>query len=518
MTHPTAHEAGSTASPEPVGSPTATADPAPGGFHEEQSGFQKGLGPRQLQMIAIGGAIGTGLFLGAGGRLEQAGPSLALIYAVCGFMGYLILRALGELVVHRPSSGSFVSYARELFGEKAAYVSGWMYWLFWSTTAIVDSTAIAIYVAWFGRYSEAVAAIPQGVTAFAVVAVVVAANLISVKVFGEMEFWFALIKVAALVIFLVVGVIMVFTGTPNDQPSGLSLITDHGGLFPRGVLPALLITQGVVFAYAGIELVGTTSGETRDAQKVIPQAINTVILRIAVFYVGSVLLLCLLLPYTAYSADESPFVTFFSSIGVDAAGPIMQLMVITAALSSLNAGLYSTGRIMHSMAMAGSAPRFARHLTRSGVPWGGIVLTAAVAMVGVVLNFLVPAQAFEIVLNFASIGIMSTWVAIIACHLRFRSLARAGRYRIPGYRMPGAPFTDWLVLAFLAGVVVLIARDYPVGTWTLGAALLLIPLLILGWFAVRGRVLEIAAQREGYTGLNPVVPQRPAARRSRDAR
>ena len=384
--------------------------------------------------------------------------------------------------------------------------------------AIADSTAIAIYVHWFGQYSAFVAAIPQWAVALAVVVLVVVTNMISVKVFVEMEFWFSLIKVAALVIFLIAGICFVIFGSPTGSETGFHLMSDHGGIFPAGGMATLMIVQGVVFAYAGIELVGTTSGETRDAERIIPKAINTVILRIAVFYVGSVLLLCLLLPYTAYSADESPFVTFFSSIGVDAAGPIMQLVVITAALSSLNAGLYSTGRIMHSMAMAGSAPRFARHLTRSGVPWGGIVLTAAVAMVGVVLNFLVPAQAFEIVLNFASIGIMSTWVAIIACHLRFRSLARAGRYRIPGYRMPGAPFTDWLVLAFLAGAVVLIARDYPVGTWTLGAALLLIPLLILGWFAVRGRVLEIAAQREGYTGLNPVVPQRPAARRSRDAR
>ena len=384
--------------------------------------------------------------------------------------------------------------------------------------AIADSTAIAIYVHWFGQYSAFVAAIPQWAVALAVVVLVVVTNMISVKVFVEMEFWFSLIKVAALVIFLIAGICFVIFGSPTGSETGFHLMSDHGGIFPAGGMATLMIVQGVVFAYAGIELVGTTSGETRDAERIIPKAINTVILRIAVFYVGSVLLLCLLLPYTAYSADESPFVTFFSSIGVDAAGPIMQLVVITAALSSLNAGLYSTGRIMHSMAMAGSAPHFARHLTRSGVPWGGIVLTAAVAMVGVVLNFLVPAQAFEIVLNFASIGIMSTWVAIIACHLRFRSLARAGRYRIPGYRMPGAPFTDWLVLAFLAGVVVLIARDYPVGTWTLGAALLLIPLLILGWFAVRGRVLEIAAQREGYTGLNPVVPQRPAARRSRDAR
>lgn len=478
-------------------------------FEDETAGFHKGLGARQLQMIAIGSAIGTGLFLGAGGRLEQAGPSLFLLYAVCGFFGYLILRSLGELVVHRPSSGSFVSYAREFYGEKAAYVSGWLYWLNWAMTAVADATAIAIYIKWFGQYSAFVAGIPQWILALIVVVLVVSLNLVSVKVFGELEFWFSLIKVLALVVFLVIGTFFVLFGTPTGSEVGFSLIRDNGGLFPSGVLPALIVVQGVVFAYAGIELVGTTSGETRNAEKVIPRAINTVILRIAVFYVGSVLLLCLLLPYTAYSATESPFVTFFSSIGVDAAGPIMQLVVITAALSSLNAGLYSTGRIVHSMAQAGSAPRFTGKLSASGVPYGGILLTAGVAVLGVGLNFVVPEQAFEIVLNLAALGTMAGWAAISLSHQRYVSLARKGFYNRPTYRAPLAPFTNWLTMFFLAGVLVLMAVDYPVGTFTLASSLVLIPILVIGWFVVRGRVREIAAEREGFTGAFPVLAERP---------
>ena len=479
-------------------------------FEDETAGFHKGLGARQLQMIAIGSAIGTGLFLGAGGRLEQAGPSLFLLYAVCGFFGYLILRSLGELVVHRPSSGSFVSYAREFYGEKAAYVSGWLYWLNWAMTAVADATAIAIYIKWFGQYSAFVAGIPQWILALIVVVLVVSLNLVSVKVFGELEFWFSLIKVLALVVFLVIGTFFVLFGTPTGSEVGFSLIRDNGGLFPSGVLPALIVVQGVVFAYAGIELVGTTSGETRNAEKVIPRAINTVILRIAVFYVGSVLLLCLLLPYTAYSATESPFVTFFSSIGVDAAGPIMQLVVITAALSSLNAGLYSTGRIVHSMAQAGSAPRFTGKLSASGVPYGGILLTAGVAVLGVGLNFVVPEQAFEIVLNLAALGTMAGWAAISLSHQRYVSLARKGFYNRPTYRAPLAPFTNWLTMFFLAGVLVLMAVDYPVGTFTLASSLVLVPILVIGWFMVRGRVREIAAEREGFTGAFPVLAERPA--------
>lgn len=333
-------------------------------------------------------------------------------------------------------------------------------------------------------------------------------SLISVKVFGELEFWFALIKVAALVVFLILGIYFVIFGTPTHSETGLHLITDNGGFFPNGIMPALVIMQGVVFAYASIELVGTTSGETRDARKVIPKAINTVIWRVAIFYVGSVVLLTLLLPHTAYSADESPFVTFFSSIDVDFAGPIMELVVITAALSSLNAGLYSTGRILHSMAAAGSAPKFALKMSKSGVPFGGILLTAGVAFLGVLLNMVVPAQAFEIVLNLASLGIISAWGTIAICHLKFVSLAKKGVYARPAYRMPGYPVTDWIVLVFLAGVLVLIGLDYPVGTYTLGSLIIVIPLMIIGWFVCRDNVHRIAAEREGYTGIAPVVASR----------
>ncbi|MEU6855700.1 amino acid permease [Rothia kristinae] len=477
---------------------------------DEDKGLQRGLGPRQLQMIAIGGAIGTGLFLGAGGRLRDAGPSLMIIYAVCGFFGYLILRSLGELVVHRPSSGSFVSYTREFYGEKAAFVSGWLYWLNWAMTAVADATAIAIYVAWFGQYSTFIQNIPQWVTALAVLLLVLLLNLVSVKVFGELEFWFALIKVASLIVFMLVGIWFVIFGHPSGSPTGFSLIADHGGMLPSGLLPALVVVQGVVFAYAGIELVGTTSGETRNAEKVIPKAVNTVILRIAVFYVGSVLLLCLLLPASAYSHGESPFVTFFDSIGVTAAAPIMELVVITAALSSLNAGMYSTGRILHSMAMAGSAPAFAKNLNAHGVPFGGILLTSLVGVAGVFINFFVPEQAFEIVLNIAAVGTLASWAAITMSHLKFVQLARQGTLRRPGYRAPLAPVTNWLTILFIVAVMVLMAFDYPVGTYTLLALLAVIPCLIIGWFAVRRRVMELAEQRQGYTGAHPVIAQRPA--------
>ena len=478
----------------------------PPGLTAEDAGYHHTLKPRQLQMIAIGGAIGTGLFLGAGGRLHNAGPGLFLVYLICGGFVFLILRALGELVLHRPSSGSFVSYAREFLGEKAAYVAGWMYFLNWAMTSIVDSTAIATYF----HYWSAFDAIPQWLIALIALAIVLSMNLISVTLFGELEFWAALIKVVALVTFLVVGTVFLAGRFKVDgQSTGFSVIADHGGLFPTGLLPLVVVTSGVVFAYAAVELVGTAAGETAEPHKIMPRAINSVIFRIALFYVGSLVLLGLVLPYSAYKPGESPFVTFFSKIGFEGAGTLMNVVVLTAAFSSLNAGLYSTGRILRSMAMNGSAPKFTGVMSKRGVPYGGICLTASIGLLGVVLNGIVPAQAFEIVLNMAALGIIASWATIVICQLQLFRWSQRGEMVRPAFRMWGAPYTGYATLVFLAAVLVLMAFDKPVGTWTVATLVIIIPALILGWYAARGRVLEIAKQRQGFTGQFPVVANPP---------
>ncbi|WP_136684050.1 amino acid permease [Falsirhodobacter xinxiangensis] len=461
----------------------------------EDRGFHKALKPRQIQMIAIGGAIGTGLFLGAGGRLAAAGPSLVFVYALCGFFAFLVLRALGELIMHRPTSGSFVSYAREFYGEKLAFAVGWMYWINWAMTSVADVTAVAVYMNFFKAYVPWLAGIDQWVFALVALIVVLLMNLLSVKVFGELEFWFSLIKVLALVTFLCVGIWFVATGTPIDgvEP-GLHLI-QGSGLFPNGILPALVIIQGVVFAYASVELIGTAAGETEDPRQVMPRAIRTVVFRLVVFYVGSVLLLSLLLPYTAYKGGESPFVTFFGAIGVQGADVVMNLVVLTAVLSSLNAGLYSTGRILHSMAISGSAPAALARMNKSGVPYMGIAVTAFVTVLGVIMNAIVPSQAFEIAMNVAALGIISAWAVIVLCQLKLWHLSRKGVMERPAFRMFGAPFTGVLTLAFLLGVIVLMAFDWPIGTWTVASLLVIVPALIVGWFMARGRIARIAAEQ-----------------------
>ncbi|WP_443078868.1 amino acid permease [Streptomyces sp. NBC_01497] len=475
--------------------PGGGSDPGAGGPDAGDEGYSKDLKSRHINMIAIGGAIGTGLFLGAGGRLVSAGPALALAYAVCGLFAFFVVRALGELVLHRPSSGSFVSYAREFLGEKGAYTAGWMYFLNWSTTGIADITAVALYVHYWGMFTS----VPQWLLALIALAVVLSINLISVKIFGEMEFWFAIIKVSALVVFLAIGVFLLVTQHPvGGRTPGFDIISSHGGIFPAGLLPVVVVLQGVVFAYSAVELIGVTAGETAEPQKIVPRAVNSIMWRVMIFYVGSVVLLALLVPYTGFSDGQSPFVTVLSKIGVPAAGGVMNLVVLTAAMSSLNSGLYSTGRILRSMAMAGSAPRFTGRMNRHQVPYGGILLTASVCILGVVLNYVVPGEAFEIVLNIASLGVLTAWGMIMICHLVFVRRAKQGLVERPSYRLPGSPVVEIVTLAFLAGVMVLMWFDKPVGRNTI----LIIPVialaLVAGWFKVRGRVREKAVP-----GQNP---------------
>ncbi len=254
--------------------------------------------------------------------------------------------------------------------------------------------------------------------------------------------------------------------------------------------------SGVVFAYAAVELVGTAAGETAHPHKIMPRAINSVMARIAVFYVGSLFLLALVLPYTTFKAGESPFVTFFSKIGVEGAGTVMNIVVLTAAFSSLNAGLYSTGRILRSMAMNGSAPKFTGVMSSRGVPYGGIFLTAAVGLFGVVLNLLVPGQAFEIVLNIAALGIIASWATIVICQLQLYRWSKRGILERPSFRLWGTPYTGYITLVFLFGVVVLMAFDPPIGTWTVGTLVVIIPALIIGWYASVGGCWPLREERK----------------------
>ncbi|TPW36790.1 amino acid permease [Oecophyllibacter saccharovorans] len=449
---------------------------------ESEEGYQQDLSQRHVQMIALGGAIGTGLFLGSASRLELAGPSLAIAYAICGLCAFMVLRAMGELVMYRPSSGSFVTYAREFMGEWAAYSAGWFFFLNWAMSGIVDITAVALYM----HFWPAFAGVPQWILALGALLLVGTINLAGVRYFGEIEFWLALVKVLTLVIFLAIGAVVLFSGHKIDGfTPGLHLIKDFGGVFPHGIGICLMLVQGVIFAYAATELIGVAAGECKDARKIIPRAVNSVIWRILIFYVGSIVLLVCVLPWTAYHADTSPFVTFFQKLGVPWSAGIMNFVVLTAALSSLNSGLYSTGRILRALALGGSAPSAFAMMNRNSVPFVGICATLAIYLVGVALNYYIPSQVFEIVLSLSSLGILGTWATILICQLRLHRAIRQGRIPPTRFSMPGSPWSGWISLGFLLVVLVMMGFDYPSGTISVACIPLLALLFFAGWIVIQ---------------------------------
>ncbi len=464
----------------------------------EQVGYKQTLGSRHVQMIAIGGAIGTGLFLGSASRLHNNGPALLVSYAFVGVIAYFLMRSLGELVLHRATSGAFVSYMREFFGEAGAFVTGWMYWLNWALTGIAELSAVGLYVQYW------LPDMPTWATLLIALAAVLVINLLSARAFGEFEFWAAVLKVAAIVVFLVVGVVVVVGGFMiGGHKAGFSnLYSNPGGFWPHtgdfNWYGPILVMSGVVFAYAAIEMVGVAAGEMENAKKEVPKAVNAVIFRIAVFYIGSILLLVSMLPTSEYTSGTSPFVTVFERLGITWMSTVIQAILIVAAMSSLNSGLYSTGRVLRSLGMSKQAPQFTLKMSKSGVPWAGIVMTSVIYVLGGVLNYFA-ADAFDIALEAASIGVVFTWATIFVCQIRLRQLSDRGVVPASPFRAPGSPYTSIIGLVFLALVVVGMAisgwQSSPefLGKTTFLVVVFGIPILAvvlyIGWRVVKPKVV-----------------------------
>ncbi|MFG3315301.1 amino acid permease [Streptomyces albidoflavus] len=449
-------------------------------------GYQRGLGARQIQMIAIGGAIGTGLFLGAGKAISKAGPSLILAYAIAGLVIFFIMRALGELLMYRPVSGSFSEYAREFIGPFAGFVTGWTYWLFWVVTGITEVTAAAQYMTyWFD--------VPQWVSALLFTIILYGANLISVKIFGELEFWFSMVKVTAIVgmILICVGILTLGFSDAGDTAT-VAHLWNQGGFFPEGIGGTLMTLQIVMFAFLAVELVGVTAGESKDPEKTLPKAINTVPWRIAVFYVGALVMILSVVPWTEFQPGISPFVAAFEKMGLGVGAAIVNFVVLTAALSSCNSGMYSTGRMLRDLALNGQGPKFFTRLTRSGTPLVGTTFSAALMMVGVWINYQWPGEAFNYVVSFATISGMWAWVMILVCQIRYRAKADRGELPVSSFRAPGAPFTSWFALCFLALVVVMMGID-PDTRISLYCAPLWAVILLVSYRVLRSRDPQNAA-------------------------
>ncbi|MBV9620120.1 MAG: amino acid permease, partial [Gammaproteobacteria bacterium] len=404
----------------------------------------RNLRNRHIQLIAIGGTIGVGLFLGSAKAIHAAGPGLLLAYVLGGIAIFFIMRALGELLTYRPVAGSFATYAEEFCGPFAGFVTGWSYWFMWVLIAMAELTAIGIYVRhWFPT-------IPQWLPALIALGILYAANLVAVRVFGELEFWFALIKVITIVAFILIGlsVLLLHVGPFADSASFANLHA-HGGFMPYGLRGVLLTLQIVMFAYAGVELIGVTAGEARDPMVVLPRATNGIIWRILIFYLGALLIIMALVPWGQLDPDVSPFIFVFEKLRVPGAAGLITLVVITAAASSCNSGLFSTGRMLWSLAEHGQGPRLFARLNPRQVPAAGIHLSAAVMLLAVVLNMVVPKEVFTWVTSITLIGTLWTWGIILVAHRNYRRAVQAGRVRAAPFRMPCSPFANWAVLAFL---------------------------------------------------------------------
>jgi AAT family amino acid transporter len=425
-----------------------TAETAP------EEGYERGLGSRQVQMIAIGGAIGTGLFYGSSSGIAHIGPSLIACYAAAGLVIFFIMRALGELLTHRPTSGSFADHAREFFGPFAGFATGWSYWALWVTACMSEVTAAGAYINYWWP------AIPVWSTAAAALAALFVANLVSVRLFGELEFWFSTIKVVAIVAMIVIGVgVLTFGFSAVGDTASVTHLWADGGIAPHGAWQAMLAMQGVIFAYLGVELVGITAGEAENPEQTLRKAINTLPVRIGVFYVGALTVLLSVLSWTEYTPGVSPFVQVFAQVGIPGAAGIMNFVVLTAALSSCNSGIYSTGRMLRGLAANGEAPRAMAGLSDRRLPLPALTLSTLVMGIGVVVDVVSPGKAFVYITSVATCAGLWTWIMILAAHLRYRSRVRAGLLPAAGYRMPGAPVTNWIGILALAFVVVLMATD-----------------------------------------------------------
>ncbi len=405
-------------------------------------------------MIAIGGTIGVGLFLGSATAIQKAGPALALSYAIGGLVMFLIMRALGELLLYRPVSGSFSTYAEEFVGPWAGFVTGWSYWFMWIVICMAEITAVGVYVHyWFPQ-------IPQWVPALVTLGLLYSANLITVKLFGEIEFWFALIKVSTIVAVIGIGLmIILFKFGDLGKTASFSNLWTAGGFLPFGAVGVLLSMQMVMFAYQGLELIGVSAGETENPEQVLPHAINSVVCWMLVLYIGSLLIIMSLVAWGQLRPDTSPFVLVFEKIGIPAGAEIINFVVITAAASSCNSGIFSTGRMLYSLAGVGQAPQAFGKVSSRNVPAAGITASATIMLIGVALNYVVPERVFVYVTSISLVGSLWTWALIVIAHLGYRKAVAVGETRQVAYRMPGSPYTNWFVVAFLVLVATLLGLD-----------------------------------------------------------
>ncbi|MBF8692138.1 amino acid permease [Pseudomonas fulva] len=412
-------------------------------------GLKRGLTARHIRFMALGSAIGTGLFYGSASAIQMAGPAVLLAYLIGGAAVFMVMRALGEMAVHNPVAGSFGHYASTYLGPMAGFILGWTYAFEMVIVAIADVTAFGIYMGfWFPE-------VARWTWVLGIVLFIGALNLCNVKVFGELEFWLSLLKVGAIVAMILAGLgIMAFgvSQVGSGQAVGLGNLFDHGGFMPNGVAGLIASFAVVMFAFGGIEIIGVTAGEAKDPQRVIPKAINAVPLRILLFYVLTLFVLMCLYPWPQIGSQGSPFVQIFSNLGIGSAAAVLNVVVISAAVSAINSDIFGAGRMMYGLAQQGHAPKGFSRLSRHGVPWMTVLVMGAALLVGVLLNYLIPENVFLLIASIATFATVWVWLMILITQVAMRR--SMSREQMAELKFP-VPFWPWgpaLAIAFMVFV------------------------------------------------------------------
>jgi len=412
----------------------------------ENGSLKRGLKNRHIQLIALGGAIGTGLFLGIAQTIKMAGPSVLLGYAVAGIVAFFIMRQLGEMVVDEPVAGSFSYFADKYCGQFAGFISGWNYWVLYILVSMAELSAVGIYIQYWWPH------VPTWMSALAFFLIINAINLSSVKSFGEMEFWFSIIKVVAIIGMIGFGGYLLVSGSAGSQASVTNL-WQHGGFFPNGFGGLVMAMAVIMFSFGGLELVGITAAEADSPQTTIPKATNQVIYRILIFYVGALGVLLSLYPWEKVVTGGSPFVLIFHALNADIVAHVLNVVVLTAALSVYNSGVYCNSRMLYGLAKQGNAPQALLKVNKRGIPLVALGVSAAATALCVVINYFMPGKAFELLMGLVVSALLINWAMISIIHLKFRhDKRRAGqetRFKSLGY-----PLTNYLCLAFLGGILV----------------------------------------------------------------
>lgn len=415
--------------------------------------LQRHLSNRHLQLIAIGGAIGTGLFMGSGKTISLAGPSILFVYLIVGAMLFFVMRAMGELLLSNLEYKSFIDFSTDLLGQWAGFFCGWTYWFCWIITAIADVIAIAAYAQfWFP-------ALAPWIPATLCVLLLLSLNLLTVKLFGEMEFWFALIKIIAIAVLIMTGAGLVVWGfrSPSGHVASLSNLWNDGGMFPMGIGGFFAGFQIAVFAFVGIELVGTTAAETADPHRQLPRAINAIPVRILIFYVLALIAIMSVTPWRQVVPDKSPFVELFMLAGVPAAASLINFVVLTSATSSANSGIFSTSRMLYGLAEEQHAPKGFAKLSGAAVPARGLLFSCVCLLLGAMLVYLIPnlSTAFTLVTTLSAVLFMFVWSLILCAYIAYRR-KRPEQHAASAFKMPGGVMMCYACLAFFAFVLVLL--------------------------------------------------------------